>query len=714
MARKKDSYNPKVSDDEIKVDIPPAGPIEQMADDELIPLPEDDTNKRGGWVPKGEEMKNFNQWRRRKAALLQSRYNVYGLNIDAEMRRFDRKYFRRQADIPASELDANQRPLAINGAFGKVQTALGILIDADPIYIMEEDNPKYTANRAFLKALAEKSIRNTNSMGQFKLSVYNCAKRGWFIGRTFNRRIYNNARFLKEIDKSGKARYETKTVTKMDDIAYMNLNNYNAWLDEQTRPEDFLSTRDWMWREVWFIDDLKRTFPVEEFPNMKYVKAGGDTRESIQGNLTFQASNRTGISPQASKKGMTEVFFYENQMADRFIIEANNVMIVCEPLPQNNKRLSCVYGHWHLRGDDTPYGIGIVEEMENDEELVDRVLNMDMRQLLLTISPMGFFSGTEDFEDENIRISPGIMRRTLNPKDVTWLQVPQGNQTGQNMIEWLEQKQDAKTGITPTIEGAQPENSGNQTAFQVGVAREAGLQRLKLPLKSFQYALQQEFYNRISLIQQTYSDFQIEHLQSEDEIHAYLDEVKADPQFFHIENEGQVGKEKFYAMRYRMASLNVEKAKDGTFSESDNTAFFPIKPEYLDFQGFVTVDESSLLTNSEALEQANTLRMVNMFIPLLGGPPELNAKLAKQLLIAFNKEPKDWLPQPWLDAIAGKPAPPPTPPASPALAAIAATQGNNPVPPPATPQTSAPTAIPAQQVNSGPSESAINGTAFSA
>lgn len=708
MAKKdKDRNSPKVQDDQFVVDPPPVGPVETMAGDKLEAEPDDQNAKRSGWVPKGEESKIWNQWRRRKDALLQSRFNVYGLNIDAEMRRFDKKYFRRQADIPASELDANQRPLAINNAFGKIQTALGILIDADPIYIMEEDNPKYSANREFLKALAEKSIRNTNSMGQFKLSVYNCAKRGWFIGRTFNRRIYNNARFLKTIDKSGRARYETKTVTKMDDIAYMNLNNYNAWLDEQTKPEDFLSTRDWMWREVWFIDDLRRTFPVEEFPNMKYVKAGGDTRESIQGIFTRNTSNRTGISPQASKRGMTEVFFYENQYSDRFIVEINNVMVVCEPLPQNNKRLSCVYGTWHLRGDDTPYGIGIVEEMENDEELVDRILNMDMRQLLLTISPMGFFSGTEDFEDENIRITPGVMRRTLNPKDVTWLQIPPGNGSGQTRIDWLEKKQDDKTGISPTIEGANPE-SGNMTAFQVGVQREAGLQRLKLPLKSLQYALQQEFYNRISLIQQVYSDFTVEHLSSQEEISNYLDEVKADPEFFFIENEGQPGAEKFYAMKYRMASLNVEKSSDGTFTESENTKFFPIKPEYLAFQGFVTVDESSLLTNSEALQQANTLRMVNMFIPLLQGQPQTNAKLAKQLLISFNQDPKDWLPQQWLDFLAGKPTPPPNP-APGAAPGLTGPDNQN----PANPPTNAQTAVPPAQVNSMPEESAINGSAFS-
>lgn len=707
--------NKKVQDD-IITDKGPMGPIEAMAQDNIEAQPYNEPAEKSGYSPINEELKVYSQWRRRKQALLQSRYNVYGFNIDAQMRRWDKNYFRRQADIPASELDANQRPLAINNAFGKIQTALGILIDADPKYILEEDNPRYSANREFLKALAEKSFRNTNSLGQFKLSVFNSAKRGWFIGRTHNRRLFNDARFLKSVDNKGKRKYETRRVEKMNDVAYSNLSNYNAWVDEQTMPEDFLSTRDWMWRELWYIDDLKRTFPKDEFPNMKYVKAGGDTRENLQGVFTRNAvSNKTGVSPITQKTGMTEVFFYENQYADQFIIEAHNVMIVWEPLPQNNKRLSCVYGPWHLRGDDTIYGLGIVEEMENDEELVDRVLNMDMRQLLLTISPMGFFSGTEDMEDENIRITPGIMRRTLNPQNVTWLQVPQGNNTGLDRINWLEQKQDEKTGINDTIDGSAGDNQPNMTAFQAGIEREAGLKRLRIPLKSLQYALQWEFQNRISLIQQVYSDFTVEHLESKEDIFAYLDEVKADPEYFFIENQGQADKEKFWALRYRTANLNVEKTEDGKYIESESSNFFPIKPEMLEFTGFISVDESSLLTTSEALDQANTLRMVNMLIPLLQGQPETNAKLAKQLLVSFNKDAKLWLPQSWIDLLAGKKPQQAQGPVSPAAAAIAAQSKNAPASSPGsnTPPTSAPTAVPNSQVETEPNESAINGASVS-
>lgn len=701
MAKKDEkSTGKKVQDDKITSEVKETT-VGLMADDSLLAQPEDQAAEKSGYSPKGEERKVWNQWRRRKQALLNSRNNVYGLNINAEMRRFDKKYFRRMADIPASELDANQRPLAINNAFGKVNTALGILIDSSPEYILEEDNPKYSTTRAFVKALGEKSFRNTNSLGQFKLSVHNSAKRGWFGGRTFNRQIFHDARFLKGITKTGRRAYETRLVTKMDDIQYMNLSNYNMWLDEQTRPEDMLSTRDWMWREVWYIDDLKRTFPVDQFPNMAHVKAGGDTRENIQGLFTQNTSNMTGVSPQTQKKGMTEVYFYENQYSDTFIMECNNVMVIAEPLPQNNKKLSCTYGTWSLRGDDTIYGIGIVEAMENDEELIDRILNMDMRQLLLTISPMGFYSGTSDMEDENLRITPGVMRRTLDPKNVSWLQIPQGNSTGQAAIEWLETKEDAKTGITPKLAGENVDQPGNMTAFEVGVDREAGLKRLALPLKSLQYALSWEFYNRIALIQQTYTDFEVEHLTDEAEIHKYLDEVKQDRDFFFIENEGEAGKEKFYTKKWRMASLGVEKSPDGTFTESEVTKFFPIKPEYVQFTGFVTVKQDSLLTTSDALDQANTLRMTNLLVPLLAGDMNNNAKPAKQLLKSFNMDPKDWLPQSWMDFLAGKPQAQKPTAAGPADAAL---NGGN--PPAEQTQAQPTTVVPPAQVEKPPAMAA--------
>ena len=46
------------------------------------------------------------------------------------------------------------------------------------------------------------------------------------------------------------------------------------------------------------------------------------------------------------------------------------------------------------------YGVGIVEMMEKDEQLIDRINNLTLRQLLITIAPPGFYDGPEDPDNE--------------------------------------------------------------------------------------------------------------------------------------------------------------------------------------------------------------------------------------------------------------------------------------------------------------------------
>ena len=630
-----------------------------MASKNVKPKKDDEIKK--GYHPLGNELKVYQQYTRRKQELLNSRKNISGLDVDELTRRMDRQYFNRNADIPASELDADQTPIAINNAFGKVQSALGILIDRNPEISLEEKNPKYSANRELIKGLAKSSWRNTNSLGQLKLSIFNCAKRGWFVGRTYYRSLKHDARFLESIEedkKTGKKtmKYETREVTKVDDVAYMNLNNFNVWLDEQTVPEDFYSTRDWAWREVLHIDDIRKMFPEEEYPNMKFVKEGGNTSETIDGQ-TKQDSRGTGTTnaSKETKVGMTEVFYYENQYDDWFIVEINSVMVVWEPLPQHSKRISCTYGYWNLRNAESIYGIGIPEMMERDESYIDRINNMDMRQLLMTISPPGFYTGTEDPEDENLKYKPGVLRRTMDPKNIKFLEIPEGNGKGLERIQWMENKEDSMTGINKQLEGE--DSGGKGTAFEAGVNREAGLKRLRIPLKSVQYALDWEFKNRIDLIKQVYTDYKVDKISDPEDVMNYLEEVEADPDYYFIENEGIAGQEVFHKKDYREIQLNVEQDEKGNFVETEDKKFFKIKPEFLAFEGDVIVDSQSILVQSEELEKADTLRMANIIIPLVQeGDPTKIGRPVKQLLMAFNKDPKKWLPDDFYQAMnqAGK------------------------------------------------------------
>jgi hypothetical protein len=293
--------------------------------------------------------------------------------------------------------------------------------------------------------------------------------------------------------------------------------------------------------------------------------------------------------------------------------------------------------------------------MERDESLIDRIMNLDMRQLLATISPSGFYTGSEDPEDENLKYKTGTLHRTMDPKNISWLQIPEGNSSGIDKIGWLETKEDSRTGITKTLEGE--DSQGKGTAFEAGVNREAGLKRLRLPLKSIQYALEWEFRNRVDLIRQVYTGFQVEQLDDPEDIQNYLDEVQADPAFYFIENEGEEGKEVFYKKQHREAQINVSQDEKGNFTESDEKNFFHIKPEMLAFEGDVIVNATSILVQSEELEKADTLRMANMIIPLITeGDPEKIGRAVKQMLLAFNKDPKKWLPDEWIEKIdnAGK------------------------------------------------------------
>jgi len=599
------------------------------------------------YSPQDDEKKVWDEFNTRKQQLLKSRNNVHGMNLDAKMKTWDNDYFNRIANIPASELDPDQQPIAISNAFGKIQTALSILIGHNPNFLLDERLMKYSANRELIRALLKKSWQRTDSLFQFLLFIFNMAKRGYAVGRTYHKLIKQIARFRKEeaIDEiTGKktVTWEEKEIKKSNDVAFVNMDNHNVWIDEEARPFDFFSIRDWMWREVWHIDKVKEMFPENEFPNIRYVKEGGNIQEVVGGGGQQQTQQRE------QKPGMTELYFYENQYSDRFIIEINGVMVVWEPLPQDHKRLSLVTALWNLRSAETIYGVGVIEEMERDETLIDRILNLTLRQLLLCIAPPGFYSGTEDFENENIKLKAGVLRRTLNPNDINWLKIPAPDASGMAMIQWLEGKEEQKTGITKTVEGDIANIPAVEKAFALGISREAGLKRLSLPLKSLQYAFSWEARNRADLIKQVYSVFEVEHLTDEEEIMKYLDEVKNDRSFYFIENEGTAEEEEFYVKRYPEEQLEISQDEQGEFKESEEKKFFKIKPEWLSWEGDIWIDINSFLVTSEEMEKADVLRMTNLLAPLLQQPKEIVEKFVKQILLAFNKDPQKWLPDEWL------------------------------------------------------------------
>ena len=620
--------------------------------DKNIKIEKDKKAKLESYAPVEEEKIIWDFHLKRKAQLQKNRMNVGSLNVDVEevWREADNLYEKAEAaDDEAVEDESN---LALRQAFAKVNIAQANLIDRNPVFILKSQSERYQANKLLIKGLAQNSWDRSNSLQQLKNFGHNAGRYGFAAARTYHRVIEKEVRFRTgRKDEKGKEIVDKRTITSFDEIYFQNLSPFNVWLDEQTRPGDIHSTRDWCWRELWDIDDLKKKFPITEFPNMKFVGAGGnlEKRENAQegegGGGNFKVGGKEVTPDKGAELGRdnrVEVFFYENQSRDWLIVEADKTMISWEMLPQNKKNLSLTYTWWNLRNDSTPYGIGIPEILKNDDKMIEKINNLTIAQIKHSIVPSGWYEGTDDLEGQTVKLKPGEFRKKTPGTKVDFVQQPTPNLAAVgNTVDRIQEKINTNTGVTKPIEG---EVTG-KTLGEVSIAREAGLKRLRLPLGNIKFALDIEFKNRIDLIKQVYSLPKVERLMDMDKILNYTAEVNFDRQFYFWEGEGEDSK--FFIKRFREENLKLEQGKDGSFVESEQDKFFKIKPEGLIWEGDVNVKIDSILLVSEELvrmRKARLAELITKFLSYIQQSPELIKKTLNNVIKSYEEEPSDWLP----------------------------------------------------------------------
>jgi len=277
--------------------------------------------------------------------------------------------------------------------------------------------------------------------------------------------------------------------------------------------------------------------------------------------------------------------------------------------------------------------------------MLDRVRNMTLDQLTLSIYKSWFYQGTQNLsETGDIELKPGVGRQILNPKDLKFVEIPSPGVEAWKGIEILQKAVDEATGITPPLAG---EITG-KTAFEVAQAKEAALGRLKFPLDNICDALEQEGYITISLIQLIYSIPEVIKIQDQDLIEKYLNEIQSNPELYERKFNEKTEEEDFYAKVYPEVPLNLEEDHSGNLIETEKTRFFRIKPKFLQWEGIINIDPQSILAASKQLNKTLDLEMYNMIIPLLAQPPETYSKVAKNIVKLYDKDPKEILPDTWL------------------------------------------------------------------
>lgn len=520
--------------------------------------------------------------------------------------------------------------------FVKIQIAQSILVDQNPTGVFTPITKKYQATTELVKQLYDRSWDFAKSKQQLKLFVHNLGKYGNAYGRTYPLKITRKVKSLVEYnaEEPEKSVYEEKEVTEFNDIYRENLDPWNVWLDDMAKPNSPRSVRDWCWRKVYSMDSAEEEFGSWKF--WKYVKPGGVVTDKID--------EKERNSKKFTDSKLVEVYFYENVQKDMFWVIINGVPVVMGPLPisdaQGCKKLSLWWAYWNLRNAECPYGVGIYEAIRYDQGLLDRIRNMTIDQLTLSIYKMFFYQGTNQLtETGDISIAPGVGKQTLDPKNVSFLEVPPPGKEAWDGLMMFKNDLDEASGITVPLMG---EVTG-KTAFEVAQAKESALKRLKVPLENITDALDSEAYITISLIQLLYSIPEVFSISDPDLISDYLNEVQSDPSLFQRDDQGT-----FQALVYREFPLNLEEDDKGNLIETGGTRFFRVKPKYLKWEGIINVKSQSVLSPSKQVDKAQELEMWNMLIPLLVQPPEIYAKAAKSIIKLYDKDPREVLPDFWL------------------------------------------------------------------
>ena len=270
---------------------------------------------------------------------------------------------------------------------------------------------------------------------------------------------------------------------------------------------------------------------------------------------------------------------------------------------------------------------------------------MTVDQLTLSIYKMFFYQGTERLtETGDVKISPGVGKQVLDPKNIQWLQVPGPGAEAWQGIEMFKKDLDDASGITEPLMGT----ITGKTAFEIAQAKEAALKRLKMPLDNVEDALEQEAYITLSLINILYSIPETYKIADPQLIEDYLGEVKGDSELYEDLGTDEEGNRTIEAKVYPEFPLNLEEDEKGNLIESSDTRFFRIKPRFLKWEGIVNVKGESTLTPSKQLDKALEMEMYNMLIPLLGNPPEIYNKVAKNIVKLYDKDPREILPDSWM------------------------------------------------------------------
>lgn len=532
----------------------------------------------------------------------------------------------------------------------KIQIALSIIIDTIPEAVFKPVLKRYDKTTTIARALWERNWDITGAREVYKLFAFNLFKYGWAAGRTYPREVKYSKQILERFDAENpeNSTFTDNENTLFSDVFRENLDPKMVWLDPAAKPYDPL-TRNEVYYEVPYSEDQADI----EFGTYK-------DWGSVKANYINETSENIADTEEEKKGRRKQVLigFYQNRSKDLYsiIVPNQNIVLYYSPLPNDDGMLDIWDAPLILRSANSPYGISLWRIIKQDKELYDKMKNMTMDQLVISIMKMGFISGTAGLTQDNVyRIVPGKFEVLPANAKVDWMEVPGPGQESFEGLKYLKQIIDDNSGITPTLEG----QVTGKTLGEILHAKEAALKRLRTPIENIASAVEQDAYLTLSWMTQLYSTPEVKSFVDLTELTAFEHEMEmSHHELFISAMDEETGEPtSFKATFYPQLNLKLEN-KGGKLIEAKKDRFFQVGKDLqigdLRWRGIIKINYRSIVSTSPELEKQKKMEMFNILAPLLPQPPEIFAKACKQLIVTNDEKPEEWLPDNYIKYLNGE------------------------------------------------------------
>lgn len=269
------------------------------------------------------------------------------------------------------------------------------------------------------------------------------------------------------------------------DIYREKLDVKRTWLGVGFNTADYFSQG-----EVYYEKDI----PKDDFFRMYPEAVAFSTRL----NYCSDASD-IGDDSQKKKTHVT-IEYYENVLANRFVVKSGKFVIYNGELPNDDSYGSVVVVRCFSRNMNDPYGVGLYELMRGNTALYTYINSLNAQQVEAEIFPL-IFGSTVQNGTGTYKRSPNV----VNPKTPgTSLEVVRTTGNVSQGIEYANQQKtniEENTGINNIVAG----QDASSTLGSTVILKEAAYNRLTIPRNSVCDGLGTDALIAVSWIKQTYS-----------------------------------------------------------------------------------------------------------------------------------------------------------------------------------------------------------------